>query len=66
MTDGQIEAEVRRILALPHDEQVDVIVGMIKALPPARRDQIIAHMREAGATLRAKALAKRLRVRRQW
>jgi hypothetical protein len=39
---------------------------MIKALPPARRDQIIAHMREAGATLRAKALAKRLRIRRQW
>ncbi len=66
MTDEQIEAEVRRVLALPHDEQVNVIVGMLKALPLDRRDQIIAQMRDTGATLRAKALAKRLRMRRQW
>ena len=64
--DDQIEAEVRRILALPHDEQVDVIVSMIKALPTDRRHQIIAHMRETGARLRARAIAKRLRMRRQW
>ncbi len=63
MTDEQIEIEVRRILALPHDEQVDVITGMIKTLPTHRRERIIAHMRETGARLRAQALAKRFRLR---
>ena len=63
--DDQIEAEVRRILALPHNEQVDVIVSMIKALPMDRRHQIITHMRETGAKLRARAIAKRLRMQRQ-
>jgi hypothetical protein len=64
--DQQIEADVRRILALPHDEQVEVIVSMIKTLPPDRRAQMIADMRESGAKLRARAIAKRLRMRRDW
>ena len=62
MTDDEkIEAEVRRIMALPDHEQVDATVSMIRSLPPDRRDQIVAYMREStrGVTQRARMIANR-------
>ena len=61
MTDDEkIQAEVGRIMALP-DHEHDPIVGLIRALLPDRRDQIVAYMREStsGVTQRARMIANR-------
>jgi hypothetical protein len=60
-SDEKIEAEVRRIMAQPHDEQVDAIVSLIRTLPRDQRDQIVAYMRAStsGVTQRAPLVASR-------
>ena len=44
--DDKIEAEVQRIFALPHAQQVAANVRMIKTLPRDRRERVIAYIRD--------------------
>lgn len=42
----RIEAEVRRIMALPDDEQAEAIFKMVDALPSDRRAFVEAYLRQ--------------------